>query len=227
MGTGFAGAYAYSGNILKFIMRPMSRVLPPGETPVFTWLPEAFFCHLKAALGVGFLAALPFILYAIWSFFAPQHGIRGKLPSLLVVGLATLLFLGGAGFCYFVVMPFAFKYLIGIAPESVRALPRMGEYFGLACWLLFAFGAIFELPLVVSILSRVGMVTPAFLQKNRKYAFLLSFVLAAILTPTPDAFNQVLMAGPLVILYELGILGASLLGPRRPPDQTEDPKTSG
>jgi len=219
MGLGFAGAYSFSGNILTFIMRPMSRVLPPGETPVYTWLPEAFFCHLKAALGVGFLLALPAMLYAIWSFFTPRHGMRGKLPSLLVVGLATLLFLGGAGFCYFVVMPFAFKYLIGLAPESVRALPRMGEYFGLACWLLFAFGAIFELPLVVSILSRAGIVTPAFLQKNRKYAFLLSFVLAALLTPTPDVFNQVLMAGPLVILYELGILGARLLGSKRPSDR--------
>jgi len=226
MGLGFAGAYSFSQTIVTFLMRPMTRVLPAGETPVYTWLPEAFFCHLKAALGVGFLLALPAVLYAIWSFFAPHHGIKGKLPSLLVVGLATLLFLGGAGFCYLVVMPFAFKYLIGIAPESVRALPRMGEYFGLACWLLFAFGAIFELPLVVSILSRAGIVTPAFLQKNRKYAFLLSFVLAALLTPTPDVFNQVLMAGPLVILYELGILGARLLGPKQPSNGAGAYKTS-
>jgi len=227
MGLGFAGAYSFSENILTFIMRPMSRVLPPGDTAVFTWLPEAFFCHLKAALGVGFLLALPAMLYAIWSFFAPRHGMKGKLPSLLVVGLATILFLAGAGFCYFVVMPFAFKYLIGIAPESVRPLPRMGEYFGLACWLLFAFGAIFELPLVVSILSRAGIVTPAFLQKNRKYAFLLSFVLAALLTPTPDVFNQLLMAGPLVILYELGILGAHLLGVKKPSTMPKRLKISG
>jgi sec-independent protein translocase protein TatC len=218
MGLGFAGAYSFSETIVTFMMRPMTRVLPAGETPVYTWLPEAFFCHLKAALGVGFLLALPAVIYAIWSFFAPHHGIKGKLPSLLVVGLATLLFIAGASFCYFLVMPFAFKYLIGLAPESVRALPRMGEYFGLACWLLFAFGAIFELPLVVSILSRAGIVTPAFLQKNRKYAFLLSFVLAALLTPTPDVFNQVLMAGPLVILYELGILGARIFVPKKPTD---------
>lgn len=218
MGIGFAGAYSFSETIVTFMMRPMTRVLPAGETPVYTWLPEAFFCHLKAALGVGFLLALPAVLYAIWSFFAPHHGIKGKLPSLLVVGLATVLFIAGACFCYFLVMPFAFKYLIGLAPESVRALPRMGEYFGLACWLLFAFGAIFELPLVVSILSRAGIVTPAFLQKNRKYAFLLSFVLAALLTPTPDVFNQVLMAGPLVILYELGILGARIFVPKKPTD---------
>ncbi|MCF8142358.1 MAG: twin-arginine translocase subunit TatC [Deltaproteobacteria bacterium] len=218
VGLGFAGAYSFSETIVTFLMRPMTRVLPAGETPVYTWLPEAFFCHLKAALGVGFLLALPAVLYAIWSFFAPHHGIKGKLPSLLVVGLATLLFIAGACFCYFLVMPFAFKYLIGLAPESVRALPRMGEYFGLACWLLFAFGAIFELPLLVSILSRAGIVTPAFLQKNRKYAFLMSFVLAAFLTPTPDVFNQLLMAGPLVILYELGILGARIFVPKKPTD---------
>jgi len=219
MGVGFAGAYSFSGDIVTFIMLPMTRILPAGETPVYTWLPEAFFCHLKAALGVGFLLALPAVLYAIWSFFAPRHGVTGMLSSLLVVGLATLLFLGGAGFCYFVVMPIAFKYLIGIGPESVRPLPRMGEYLGLACWLLLAFGAIFELPLVVSILSHAGAVSPAFLQRNRKYAFLLSFVIAALFTPTPDVFNQLLMAGPLVVLYELGILGARLLGPKRPAEQ--------
>lgn len=227
MGIGFAGAYSFSGKIMAFIMRPMTRVLPPGETPVFTWLPEAFFCHIKAALGVGFLLALPAVIYAIWSFFTPQHGIKGKLPSLLVVGLATLLFIAGASFCYFLVMPFAFKYLIGLAPESVRALPRMGEYFGLACWLLFAFGAVFELPLIVSILSHAGIVTPTFLQRNRKYAFLMSFVIAALLTPTPDVFNQLLMAGPLVILYELGILGARIFVPKKPSNLAPALKVSG
>jgi sec-independent protein translocase protein TatC len=227
MGIGFAGAYSFSGEIMAFMMRPMTRVLPPGETPVFTWLPEAFFCHIKAALGVGFLPALPAVIYAIWSFFAPQHGIKGKLPSLLVVGLATLLFIAGACFCYFLVMPFAFKYLIGLAPESVRALPRMGEYFGLACWLLFAFGAVFELPLIVSILSHAGIVTPTFLQRNRKYAFLMSFVIAALLTPTPDVFNQLLMAGPLVILYELGILGARIFVPKKPSNLAPALKVSG
>jgi sec-independent protein translocase protein TatC len=227
MGLGFAGAYSFSETIVTFMMRPMTRVLPAGETPVYTWLPEAFFCHLKAALGVGFLLALPAVIYAIWSFFAPHHGIKGKLPSLLVVGLATLLFIAGASFCYFLVMPFAFKYLIGLAPESVRALPRMGEYFGLACWLLFAFGAVFELPLIVSILSHAGIVTPAFLQRNRKYAFLMSFVVAALLTPTPDVFNQLLMAGPLVILYELGILGARIFVPKKPSDLVPALKVSG
>ncbi len=227
MGLGLAASYSFSEKILVFIMRPLTRVLPPGETVVFTWLPEAFFCHLKAALGVGLLVALPAVIYGIWSFFAPRHGMKGKLSSLLVVSLATLLFIGGASFCYFLVMPFAFKYLIGLAPESVRPLPRMGEYFGLACWLLFAFGAIFELPLIVSILSHTGIVTPAFLQKNRKYAFLLSFVLAALLTPTPDVFNQVLMAGPLVILYELGILGARIFVPKKPSDRVTDLKISG
>jgi sec-independent protein translocase protein TatC len=216
MGVGFAGAYSFSGDIVTFIMRPMTRVLPAGETPVYTWLPEAFFCHIKAALGVGFLLALPAILYAIWSCFAPRYGIRGRLPSVVVVGLATVLFVAGAAFCYFLVMPFAFKYLIGLAPEGVQALPRMGEYFGLACWLLFAFGAIFELPLIVSILSRAGVVSPAFLQKKRKYAFLMSFVLAALLTPTPDVFNQLLMAGPLVVLYELGIIGARIFIRKKP-----------
>ncbi|MFH1481795.1 MAG: twin-arginine translocase subunit TatC [Pseudomonadota bacterium] len=227
MGIGFVGSYAFSERILNFLMRPLTRVMPPGEKAVFTWLPEAFFCHLKAALAVGLLLALPAVMYAIWSFFAPRHDMKGKVPSLLVVSLSTLLFIVGASFCYFVVMPFAFKYLIGLAPEWVRPLPSLGEYFGLACWLLFAFGAVFELPLVMSLLSHIGIVTPAFLRKSRKYAFLLSFVLAAILTPTPDVFNQLLMAGPLVILYELGILGARIFVPKKPADLVPAVKISG
>ncbi|MBC8417972.1 MAG: twin-arginine translocase subunit TatC [Desulfobacteraceae bacterium] len=227
MSLGFAGSYAFSERILAFIMRPLTGVMPPGERAVFTWLPEAFFCHLKAALGVGILLALPAVMYTIWSIFAPRHGMKGKLTPVLVVSLSTLLFFVGASFCYFVVMPFAFKYLIGLAPESVRPLPSLGEYFGLACWLLFAFGAVFELPLVVSILSYIGIVTPAFLRKNRKYAFLLSFILAAILTPTPDVFNQLLMAGPLVILYELGILGALIFVPKKPSNLVPALKISG
>lgn len=227
MGVGFAASYAFSEQILEFIMQPLTRVLPSGGTPVFTWLPEAFLCHIKAALGVGFLLALPAVMYSIWSAFVHRHGIRGKLPAMLMVSLSTLLFLTGAAFCYFVVMPFAFKYLLGLAPESVRALPSLGQYFGMACWLLFAFGAVFELPLVVSILAHAGVVTPRFLQKNRKYACLLSFVLAAILTPTPDAFNQLLMAGPLIILYELGIIGARIFAPKKRPALIPVVKTSG
>ncbi len=227
MGAGFAGCYPFSERLLAFIMRPLAHVMPPGQKVAFTWLPEAFFCQIKAALAAGMLLAIPAIIYAIWSIFAPRHVVKGKGQSCMVVGLATLLFLIGAGFCYFVVMPFAFKYLIGLAPESVRPLPSLGEYFGFAIWLLFAFGVVFELPLVVSILSHLGIVTPAFLRKKRKYALLLSFILAAILTPTPDVLNQLLMAGPLVILYELGIVGARIFGAKKPLNLVPAVKSSG
>lgn len=218
MGIGSAGSYAFSESILAFILRPLALVMPPGQTVVFTWLPEAFFCHIKAALGVGILLSLPVIMYSIWSIVAPLHERKRKAESLLVVSLATVFFLLGASFCYLVVMPFAFEYLVGLAPDSVRPLPSLGEYFSFSCWLLFAFGAVFELPLVVSLLSHLGVVSPDFLRKRRKYALLLSFVLAAILTPTPDAFNQLLMAGPLLVLYELGILGARIFMPKKPPN---------
>jgi sec-independent protein translocase protein TatC len=133
-------------------------------------------------------------------------------------------------FGYFVVFPYAFKYLMSFASDYVKPLPDMKEYLSLASMLLLAFGLIFELPLFLTMLARIGIVSVSFLKKNRKYAFLLSFVVAAILTPTPDIVNQLLMAGPLMVLYEISILGARIFGKKEtvegegepPEDKAED-----
>lgn len=126
--------------------------------------------------------------------------------------LSSLCFLGGATFGYLVVFPPAFKFLISYTTQHLTAMPSVSEYFSLALRLLLAFGVIFELPVFMVLLAKVGMVNTAFLNKHRKYAFLLSFVVAAILTPTPDVVNQLMMAIPLVILYEIGIIAVWLFG---------------
>jgi sec-independent protein translocase protein TatC len=131
-----------------------------------------------------------------------------------VVLLSSFFFIGGALFGYFFVFPWGFKFFIGFATETIRPLPSMKEYFGFSAKLLLAFGLVFELPLVLTFMARLGIVSVDFLKKNRKYAVLLIFTGAAILTP-PDVITQIMMAVPLMILYEISIIGAKVFGKRK------------
>lgn len=126
--------------------------------------------------------------------------------------LSSVCFLGGAAFGYFVVFPPAFKFLVSYTTDYLTPMPAVKEYFSLCLRLLIAFGVIFELPIFMVLLAKIGLVNTAFLNRNRKYAILLSFVIAAILTPTPDVVNQLMMAIPLVVLYEISILGVWIFG---------------
>jgi sec-independent protein translocase protein TatC len=142
-------------------------------------------------------------------FIAPglyQHEKKYAIPFVV---FSTILFVGGALFGYFIVFPFGFKFFLGFANEYIQALPSVKQYFSFSIKLLFAFGIVFELPVVAFFLSKMGIVTPEFLKKKRKYALLMTFVMAAILTP-PDVITQLMMAGPLIILYEIGILVARM-----------------
>lgn len=138
-----------------------------------------------------------------------RHEQRVILPFTAV---STLFFLSGAAFGYFVVFPPAFKFLVGYNNEFLTSLPAVGEYFSLAIRLLIAFGAIFEMPVLMVFLAKAGLVSVSFLNKNRKYAILINFIVAALLTPTPDVVNQLMMAGPLLVLYELSVLAVWLFG---------------
>ena len=155
------------------------------------------------------------MFWQIWRFVAPglyQHEQRVVAPFAI---LSSVCFLGGAAFGYFVVFPPSFRFLTSYASETLSPMPAVKEYFSLCLRLLIAFGVIFELPVFMVLLSKVGIVNANFLRRHRKYAFLLAFVIAAIVTPTPDVVNQVLMGGPLVVLYEISI-GAVWLFGRKP-----------
>lgn len=157
------------------------------------------------ALVSGVLLASPVIFYQIWKFVAPglySHEKKVILPFSL---LSTSCFLGGAAFGYFVVFPPAFRFLVGYSTSYLNPMPAVAEYFSLALRLLIAFGVIFELPIFMVMLARIGVVDVAFLNRHRKYAILFCFVIAAIVTPTPDVVNQLLMAVPLMVLYEVSI----------------------
>jgi len=175
---------------------------------------ETLWTHFKVAFIVGAMLALPVILYEIWKFIEPGLLPKEKRFALPFVILSTISFFIGVAFCFFIVLPMAMQFLLTFDP-SIQQMPRFGEYVDFTLKFLLAFGAIFELPLAITIAARLGMVTPQFLARNRKYAILVNFIVAAILTPTPDVFNQALMALPMCVLYEVGILAARLVT-RRP-----------
>jgi sec-independent protein translocase protein TatC len=153
-------------------------------------------------------------------FVAPGLYDREKKLMLPIVFLSSIFFIGGALFGYFIVFPWGFKFFLGFATETIRPMPSMKEYLGFSAKLLLAFGLVFELPLVLTFLARLGIVSVDFLKKNRKYALLLFFVGAALLTP-PDVVTQVMMAMPLMVLYEISILGARMFGKKKLSAETD------
>jgi sec-independent protein translocase protein TatC len=209
VGVGFVVAYFFSERLFLLLIAPLKAVMPAGDHLIFTNLPEMFLTYLKVAFISGILAAAPVIFYEIWMFVAPGLYRNEKKYLVPFVIFSTVLFVGGSLFGYFVVFPFGFKFFIGFSNEYVKALPSVKQYLSFSLKLLFAFGMVFELPVVIFFLSKMGLVTPQFLRKKRKYAILLTFVVAAILTP-PDVMTQFMMAGPLLLLYEISIWVAKL-----------------
>jgi sec-independent protein translocase protein TatC len=205
VGAGFVIAYIFAERLFQLLVAPLKAVMPEGDQLIFTNLPEMFFAYIKVAFIAGIMAASPLIFYQLWMFIAPGLYRKEKKMAIPFVVSSTILFVGGALFGYFVVFPFGFKFFIGFSNEYVKALPSVKQYFSFSMKLLFAFGAVFELPVIIFFLSKMGIVTPQFLRQKRKYAILLTFALAAILTP-PDVITQCMMAGPLIVLYEIGIL---------------------
>ena len=224
VGIGFFVAYFFKEKLFEMLMKPLTDVMGEGDKLIFTNLPEAFFVYLKTAFLAGIMAASPVILYEFWKFVAPGLYKKERMVLLPVVFLCSFFFIGGALFGYFIVFPYGFKFFLGFATEFIRPLPSMKEYFSFASKLLIAFGVVFELPLIITLFSRLGLVSVEFLKKNRKYALLLFFVGAAILTP-PDVITQIMMAVPLMFLYEISIIGARIFA-RKNPYENEDSEES-
>ena len=221
VGVGFLLSYGFKEKLFDVLTKPLISVMETGDKIIFTGLPEAFFTYLKVAFLSGIILAAPVIFYQFWMFVAP--GLYQKEKRLLVpiVILSTFFFIGGALFGYFIVFPWGFKFFLGFASETIKPLPSMREYLSFSAKLLLAFGLVFELPLVITFLARMGMVSIDFLKKNRKYALLLFFIGAAIITP-PDVVTQIMMALPLMLLYEISILGARVFGKKQIEEDDDD-----
>ena len=214
VGIGFAICYAFSEELFQILAMPLKNNLAEGERLVFTNLPDMFFVYLKTAFVAGLLLSSPFIFYQIWMFIAPGLYRREKTLVLPFIFFSTLLFVGGGLFGYFVVFPFGFKFFLSFENEFLQALPSVKQYFSFSIKLLLAFGLVFELPVVLFFLARIGAVTPASLRKKRKYAILMCFIVSAVITP-PDVITQLMMAVPLIVLYEVGIIAAMVAGKRK------------
>lgn len=186
-------------DILSFLM------IYPVDHLVFFSPVEAFMEYCKLAFFTGLIIASPIVLFQLWSFVSPGLTGRERGAFLAAMPFSATLFLGGAAFAFFVVLPWALKFLINFPGPEVVPVISISKYLSFVIMLLLVFGIVFELPVAVFLLSKLGIVTPSVLSRNRKYAILAIFVLAAVLTPTPDAFTQVAMAVPLIVLYEISI----------------------
>ncbi len=218
--VGFVISYFFKEKLFDILVNPLIQVMDEKDNLVYTGLPEAFFTFLKVSFLSGLIIGSPVIIYQFWMFVAPGLYTKEKKLLLPIVFLSTFFFVGGALFGYFIVFPYGFQFFLGFATETIRPLPSMKEYLSFSSKLLLAFGLVFELPLVLTFMARLGIVSVEFLTKNRKYALLLFFVGAALITP-PDVVTQVMMAIPLMVLYEISIIGARIFG-RKTDEDLED-----
>ncbi len=210
IGLGFVVALNFSDKIINFLSRPL------GGKLNFQTLTEPFWVNMKVALVAGLMLTLPVVLYQVWAFIAPgllPHERKFATPFVI---LSTVFFAIGVTFCLRYVIPFAIKFFLTYKTENLTPLITVGAYIDLVLKLSLGFGLIFELPLAITIAAKLGFVTPQFLSRNRKYAILINAIAAAVITPTPDAFNMMLMLIPLQLLYELGIVSARIFGRRSP-----------
>ena len=199
-------AYPFAGKILVLLIEPLGREL------VFLSPADAFIAYMKIAFFAGLAASLPFIVYQLMAFSKPAFTSRGMRAAYIIIPAALLLFIAGAALAYFIALPAALKFLLGFSNDYLKPMIALDSYISFSLGLIFAFGLLFELPLAIAVLARIGIVSAAFLREKRKYAIVLIFILAAVLTPSVDAFTQLILALPMVLLYELGIIAAVIFG---------------
>ncbi len=219
----FLGMLPFANDIYVFIADPLLALLPEGASMIATEVATPFLTPFKLTFFVAFVAALPFLLYQIWSFLAP--GLYDNEKSLIVplIASSVLLFYIGISFAYFIVFPLVFGFFTSIAPEGVTVMTDISSYLDFVLKLFLAFGVVFEIPVAIILLIRSGAVDPESLANKRAYVIVGCFILGMLLTP-PDVISQVLLALPMWLLYECGILiGKRLIKDKENPS-TEEPE---
>ena len=196
-GLGSVVGYYYIQEIMHYI------TLPAGKL-YYMQPAEAFFTYLKVACVAGFLLALPIIFWQVWRFFLPALTTRERMVLGIVVPTSVVLFFCGLAFSFFLVLPAGIKFFLGFGNTELEALLSVDKYFDFVIMFVLPFGFIFELPLVITILGKMGLITSAFLKKYQRIIIFLSFVVGALITPTPDVFTQSMIALPIIVLYEVG-----------------------
>lgn len=226
----FGFCFNYSEDIFRLLTSPLHYTLSFSlDNPYISFIPsahpdinlvflapaEALWMHIKISFISAFIISSPLVFFEIWRFIAPGLMEKERKYALPFVITTTFLFLIGSLFCFILVLPFAMNFLLTYKTENLTPMISVGSYIDLCLKFILSFGAIFELPVILVFLTKMGIVTTDFLAKNRKYAVLIAFIAAALLTPTPDAFNQTLMAVPIIILYEVGILASRIFNRKK------------
>ena len=196
IGVGSCIAYYFIEDIMHLLTGPAGKLyyMQPAE---------AFFTYIKVAIFVGFLIALPIVLYQIWRFVLPALiGMERYLLS-VIVPVSLILFIAGIAFSFFLVLPAAVKFLVGFSTQELQPMFSIKQYFDFVIAFLLPFGFIFELPLAIVLLAKVGIVSSKFLAKQQRIVIFLTFVIGAVISPTPDIFSQCMIAIPMILLYEI------------------------
>jgi sec-independent protein translocase protein TatC len=220
VGVMFFVCFSFYEPILNWMMVPVEAVLPKNSQMVAVEIQETFFTALKVAFFAGFIISLPVIFWQLWLFLAPGLYDHEKKLVIPFVFFATLMFLIGASFAYYIVVPVGFEFLINFGSTVVTILPSIGKYVGFFTKLLIGFGIAFELPVITFFLAKIGLVDDRMLKDFFRYAIILIFVVSALLTP-PDVISQLLMAAPLTLLYGVSIYIAKVFNPA-PKEEDEE-----
>jgi len=214
IGVGILLSFGFIQQIFNFLLAPTRKVLPPGVKIIYTEPGEAFGMYITVSLIAGAVIASPYVMYQVWMFIAPGLYSKEKKMAIPFVLFTTIGFLGGAAFNHFVAFPFLMKFFAQFNGIDLAFMPRLEDTFSLYTKMLLGMGVVFQLPTVVFFLAKMRLVTAKFLWDHGKYAVLIAYVIAAVITPTGDPMNQTIFAAPMIVLYFLSILIAWVVNPR-------------
>ena len=213
--VGVLVGFYWIGDIFNFLMAPAKAALPPGTTLIYTQPGEAFSLYITVSLIAGAIIAAPYIMYQVWMFIAPGLYSNEKRFAIPFVLLSTACFLLGAAFNHYIAFKFIMMFFASFNSIDLKFMPRLDDVFGLYTKMLLGIGLVFQMPTVVYFLAKMRLVTARFLAKNFKFALLLIFIIAAVITPTGDPMTQMIFAAPMLVLYAISIVVAWLVAPKR------------
>lgn len=217
----FLGLYAFSNDIYTFVADPLMALLPEGSQMIATEVASPFLAPFKLTLVVAVFVAIPFVLHQFWAFIAPGLYQNEKVLAFPLLVSSVLLFYGGAAFAYYAVFPLLFDFFVHTGPQDVAVMTDINQYLNFVLKLFFAFGLAFEIPIATFLLIWTGATSVESLSSKRPYIVLGCFVVGMLLTP-PDVFSQTLLAVPMWILYEVGLLFGRLIRRKKAEDEDED-----
>ena len=209
--VGFLLSWAFAEQIFGLLQQPLTTFLPPGDKLAYTRLTAPFFLYMKVAFFTGLFVASPFVLFQLWLFISPGLYKRERRLAAPFIIFGTLFFVMGGYFGYRFLLPATCSFFVETG-KQFKQMVTVDDYFSFASTIILATGLIFETPILIFVLARLGIVTPAFLLQKFKYAVVLSFVIAAVVTPTPDMVTQAALAIPMILLYLIGVAVAFMFG---------------